>query len=54
MEFLVDHGLPMIFYRALVPVDATLAWVCTAITPFFYISLYVYLDAIIPNKYGIS
>ena len=53
LEFLVDHGIPMIFYRAIVPLNPLSAWICTILTPVFYICLYVYLDAIVPNKYGI-
>lgn len=44
----------MFFYRLCMPVDMTHVWIALCLTIGLYLCLYVYLDAIIPQKYGIA
>lgn len=37
----------------LLGVNVTVAWTCLALATPFYLIVYVYLDAVIPNVYGI-
>ena len=54
LEFLVDHGKPKMVFKLLIPIDMQVAWIATTLTIPFYIILYVYLDSVIPNKWGIA
>jgi len=54
LEFFVDHGLPTLVYRAVMPMSVTTAWTINCLTILAYLVLYIYLDAIVPNKYGIA
>jgi len=54
LDFLVDHGAPAVVFRVILPTNMTRVWYANVATIFFYIGLYVYLDAVIPNKYGVT
>jgi hypothetical protein len=53
-EFFIDHGLPTLVYRVIMPLRIGPVWTANCLTIVIYLGLYIYLDAIIPNKYGIA
>jgi hypothetical protein len=54
IEFLVDHGVNKLAFKAILPLNIDTVWAASVVSIFFYLMLYVYLDAIIPNKYGVT
>lgn len=53
LSFLVNHGTPTIIFKLIVPFDMSAVWFANIFTIAFYICLYVYLDAVMPSKYGV-
>jgi hypothetical protein len=54
LNFLTDEGIPDTVFQLLMPHDMETVWAMSVFTIFFYLALYYYLDAVIPNKYGIA
>jgi hypothetical protein len=54
IEFLVDHGVPKLFFKAILPLNMEKVWLANITSIAFFLLLYIYLDAIIPNKYGVA
>jgi hypothetical protein len=54
LDFLTDDGIPKMAFKLLMPHDMRIVWFMNVFTIFVYFTLYYYLDAIVPNKYGIA
>ena len=54
LEYLIDDGANKLLFKLLLPLPLENAWYAAVFTTVFYFLLYMYLDAIIPNAYGIA
>ena len=54
LDFLVDHGFPKLAYKAILPLSMESVWAWNFLSIAIYLCLYIYLDAVIPNKYGVT
>jgi len=54
LEYLIDDGANKLFFKLIIPLPLHRAWWASVATTVGYFLLYLYLDAIIPNAYGIA
>ena len=54
IEYLIDDGANKLWFKILLPLPIHRAWWASIGTVVFYFLFYMYLDAIIPNTYGIA
>jgi hypothetical protein len=54
LEYLIDDGAGKLWFKLIMPLPLETAWWVSVFTIPFYFLIYMYLDAIIPNTYGVA